>query len=64
MLGTQLQRLRQRAMDANSRAARCTFPTAAREVGFQIRSMHPSSKDGVTGLDLDVVAVTRADWLQ
>jgi hypothetical protein len=51
-------------MDANSRAARRTFPTAAREVGFQIRFMHPSSRDGVTGLDLEVVAVSGADWLQ
>jgi hypothetical protein len=51
-------------MDANSRAARRTFPTAAREVGFQIRSMHPSSRDDVTGLDLEVVAVSGADWLQ
>src|SRR6266508_6409237 len=59
MPGTRLQRLRQRAMDANSRAARRTFPTAAREVRFQIRSVHPSSEDGVTGLALEVVAVTR-----
>src|SRR6266508_412490 len=59
MPGTRLQRLRQRAMDANSRAARRTFPTAAREVRFQIRSVHPSSEDGVTGLDPEVVAVTR-----
>jgi hypothetical protein len=51
-------------MDANSRAARRSFPTAAREVGFQIRSMHPSSRDDVTGLDPEVVAVSGADWLQ
>jgi hypothetical protein len=51
-------------MGADSRAARRTFPTTAREVRFQIRSRHPSSKDDVTSLDLEVVAVTRADWLQ
>jgi hypothetical protein len=60
LLGTQLQQLRQRIwMRTAGRPAH--LPTAVHEVCFQLRFMHPSSEDGVTSLDLEVVAVTGAD---